>query len=137
MGEEPSRGGRVLDIVSTPISRAQTLSILKCLILSLKTSNTTNRLFCNLLQLSTSSSAKITDECNLRGLPKVGPHTNTPLWVAKLSDTLLRRGDVNSADLINTDLNTYINAMTPRDQIVATMAKIDTHAQEGGSYLRK
>merc|ERR1711954_46917 len=59
------------------------------------------------------------------------------LWVAKLSDTLLRRGDVNSAALINTDLNTYINAMTPRDQIVATMAKIDTHAQEGGNILEK
>ena len=27
--------------------------------------------------------------------------------------------------------------MTPRDQIVATMAKIDTHAQEGGNILEK
>ena len=136
MADESVRGNRVLDITSGNITRAQTFGIAKCIILSLKVSQS-GRLYSTLLQMTPQMSSNLTEDCALRNIPKVGPHTNSPLWVAKLCNTIIRRGDTSDSNVINTDLNTWHNGLQPRDTYLAIMAKVDTLIQSGANILKK
>ena len=146
--ENSTHGPRNLDIVSANLSKSNTLNLCQAILSTLQVVN--NKLRSNLGRLTPDQSNALSNNFNLGAVPKLGRHTNDPIYIAKLGETICKRhftdpnmsSDVKRAwESIGASMDSYaaINSIFstnfPQKPLFEIILEISKALRAGGMYI--
>ena len=106
-GNVASLGTRSLDIVSSQISKQNTLNLSNVVLTTLRINE--GIITCVIGNLTEEQSNLLSNDYSLQSVPKLGRHCNEPLWSAKLAETLIKRHYVDNN--MNADVKRHWDAL--------------------------
>ena len=113
MGDPEDLLPRHFDITRTNISRPQTINLAKMILASLSIRE--GKLNSHLSTLVDHLSSTVTQTYQLEGINRLGKHNNSPTWLIKMTETLLKRRHTGADADISTELEQFWVTLSTRE----------------------